>query len=250
MYVILYSVLAITIYTAILLLGFYKASKINKQSMQFMSELKSILEEIKEIIMEEDKNMLDKGKYKSPRSSEMVNINEVAKPLKEADFRKGEKGLSLEHMITVEPTDENYETVIDLLVKLLRDTYKDYKFLLAKSSDETQQPHFLQVVSNWHENPEIHKEVFKKSIEYNLDMGTLQRKFAERVAAGDVLNLGDVTVITDDGTGQPPTGVSPINSGLEGGEIAFIISFIKSENFEEWRKNTFPEEGDSDERGA
>ena len=75
-------------------------------------------------------------------------------------------------------------------------------------------------------------------------MKTLQHKFAAKVAEGAVVNLGkDVVVITDDGTPQLPTGVSPINSGLEGGEISFIISFIKMENLEGWTENNMPKEG-------
>lgn len=237
MYVIIGTV-AVAVYTAILALGLHIANKQSKQSMGVILELKGILEEIKGILIEEETKM-EKGNYKSTRSSEMVNSNEVAKPKTGKEFNKG---LTLEHLITVKPTEENYETVINLLIKLVKETYNDYKFLLAKSTDETQQPHFLQIVSNWSENPEVHKEVFKKSIEYNLDMRTLQKMFAEKVASGEVLDLGDVVVITDDGSGQPPTGVSPINSGLEGGEIAFIISFLKKENYDDWYANTFPKE--------
>jgi hypothetical protein len=32
-----------------------------------------------------------------------------------------------------------------------------------------------------------------------------------------------------------------LQSGLEGAEITFIISFMKAENFDAWHKNTFPE---------
>lgn len=251
MYAIIYSVVALVLYTVVLLVGFYRASKQNRYSVEVLMEVKNILEEIKGIIMEEENNM-SKGKYKNSRSSEMVHREDVAKPMYWGGLTKGEedKGLSLEHLITAEPTEENYETVINLLIKLLVETYKDYKFLLAKSSDETQQPHFLQVVSNWAENPEIHKSVFQQAVEYNLDMRELQRKFAERVAEGKVLDLGDVEVIIDDGTGQPATGVSQINSGLEGGEIAFIISFLKKENYEAWYANTFPQEESPNEPGA
>ncbi|AIW03430.1 hypothetical protein CPT_Moonbeam32 [Bacillus phage Moonbeam] len=155
--------------------------------------------------------------------------------------------LTLTSMLTYTPNQGDYDKVLNLLVTLAKRRFDEYKFLLAKSSDETTDTNFLQIVSNWTEDPELHREIFKGAIDANLDMKELREQFAQLVAIGEVINLGDgVIVIVDDNTGNPPTGVSPINSGLEGGEIAFIISFIKEENYAAWAKNTFPEEEETE----
>ncbi|AXH71092.1 hypothetical protein BSP38_050 [Bacillus phage BSP38] len=184
---------------------------------------------------------MDKGSYKNTRDSEYIkNLWHMTDGLEE----KGQgKGLTLSHIINQEPTEENYAEVIDLLATLAKAAFNDYKFLIAKSQDEAKDTNFLQVVSQYAEAPELHKEIFTKSINYNIDMKVLVEKFAARVAQGDVFPLGDdVVVITDDGSGQLPTGVSPINSGLEHGEIAFIVSFIKKENLEAFKAEHFPKE--------
>lgn len=182
-----------------------------------------------------------KGNYRNVKASEFVPVDKVNDYILHGSIETKNK-LTLTDLLTQEPKEEHYEEVLDLLIRLAKETYEDYKFLIAKSPDETQQSHFLQIVSNWNENPELHKRIFSKSFDYGLDMQELQKKFALLVKEGKVIPLGDdVVVITDDGTGQPPTGVSPINSGLEGGEIAFIISFIHKNNLEGWTKTHFPE---------
>lgn len=155
---------------------------------------------------------------------------------------------TLTGLLTKEPTEENYDEVVDILAELAERTYKDYKFLIAKSSDETQQGHFLQITHNYDEDPETHKKLFSKAMDYGVNQRELQQKFAERVANGDVLPLGDgVTVIINDGTGQLATGVSPINSGLENGEITFIVTFVQNKNYEKWAENNLPSEDESNE---
>jgi hypothetical protein len=203
----------IALYTVIVWLGVRQSIKEHKRAYGLVTILKEVIEEIKTIVTKEEIGV------------ELVNK------------------LTLSDLLTRKATNEEYREVVSLLSKLARDTYKEYKFLIAKSPDETDQPNFLQIISNSKERPEQHKEIFAKGLEYGIDMRELQKRFAAHVANNLVIDLGDdVTVITDDGTGQAPTGVSPINNGLEGGEICFIISFLKTENYEAWHKNTFGEE--------
>ena len=178
-----------------------------------MTTLKKVIEEIKTIVHKEDFLMELKNK------------------------------LSLSDLLTRKPSDKEYQEVVELLAQLAKETYEEFKFLFAKSPDETDQPHFLQIISNSTEKPELHKLIFAKGLEYGLDMKELQKRFAQYVAENNVIELGeDVVVITDDGTNQPPTGVSPINNGLEGGEICFIVSFMKKENYPKWAEKTFKKE--------
>lgn len=150
--------------------------------------------------------------------------------------------LTLTDLLTVKPTEENYTELVELLSELALSTYEDYKFFIAKSSDETQAAHFMQITSQYSDFGELHKLIFARAIDYGIDMRELQQRFAQAVADGKVIELGeDVVVIINDGTPQLATGVSPIQSGFEGSEITFIISFIKKENYTEWAKNNLPQ---------
>jgi hypothetical protein len=232
----------ITIYTVIVGLGFRQSVKEFKKAYSLVLTLKEVIEEIKTIVTKEENGMSEKEiKITGEKIAGQGYICDSSKFVLESDEPKN--SLTLSDLLTRKATNEEYREVVSLLSKLARDTYKEYKFLIAKSTDETQQPNFLQIISNSKEKPEQHKEIFAKGLEYGIDMRELQKRFAAHVANNLVIDLGDeVTVITDDGTGQAPTGVSPINNGLEGGEICFIISFLKTENFDEWHKNNFPEE--------
>lgn len=149
--------------------------------------------------------------------------------------------MTLSDLISQDPTGEQYEEVVDILADIAEQTYKEYKFLIVKSPDETKDAHFMQIQSSAEEMPTEHKLVFSKSMDYGLDMAVLRDRFSLRVAKGDVLDLGDeVMIILEDDTPQTPTGVSPVNSGLEGGEIVFNISFILKENYDAWAANKFP----------
>jgi hypothetical protein len=158
--------------------------------------------------------------------------------------------VSLTDLLTAQATKENYEEVLNLLTILARSAYAEFKYLIAKSHDESESPNFIQIESPFHEAEAIHKKLFELGITYGINHEKLTALFAERVAKGEVIPLGtDVTVIVDDGEGQPATGVSPINRGIEGGSILFNIAFIKTANYAAWHENAFPtpQEGDSDE---
>ncbi|QZA69721.1 hypothetical protein 035JT004_230 [Bacillus phage 035JT004] len=214
---------------------------------------------------------MDKGAYKNTRSSEMGKSEEF-EPVLERDFSvedmlyprrqipttPGEalkeqlsgmkKAPNLTSLVTRKATDEEYDEILDLLTDLARYTYNQYKFFIAKSPDETEHLNFISVVSFAEEAKAVHADIFSKGVAYGIDMAELSSRFAKRAALGKVLDLGeDVIVITDDGTGNPPTGVSPINSGIEGGEIRFNFSFIKKENYEAWEKKAFPKSEGEDQ---
>jgi len=206
-----------------------------KLYLQYLNGITQVVKEIKEVVHKGENYLMDKGSYKDFEGSEFVH----------GARKEDVEGMSLTDLLNRKPTDEEYEEILSLLTTLAKRTYADFKFLIAKSSDETKEPHFLQIVSHYEEAPALHKKIFRKAIEYGIDMRKLQEKFAEKVANGKVIDLGpDVVVITNDNTTTLPTGVSPINSGLEGGEIAFIISFLTRANYGEWHKNTFPEKGE------
>jgi len=205
-------VIGVAWYTWYLIALFFIVHILTKRKeKQYQTALESVVEELKDILIEEEPIMI-------------------------------ENKLTLTSILTNKPTESDYTLLVDFLTELAQNRYKEYKFLFAKSTDETEQPNFLQIISNWSEDPSLHRTIFEYAINKNIDMKVLQQKFAEHVAQGQVIELGDnAIVIVDDNTGNPPTGVSPINSGLEGSEICFIISFIKEENYEAWKKNTFPQ---------
>jgi len=241
----IYVIMIVTVvgYTLLLAFGFLMAVRSAKKEVKLYKQtIENVVSELKDIIIEEEINKMsmDKGNNKNRLDHEFTV--ELPQPLTERFFAEEKKGLTLTGLLTNKPTDRDYAEILDMLVHLARKTFKDYNFLIAKSSDESKDTNFLQLVSHSSEDPELHKRIFRKSIDCGAEYKVLVEKFADLVAAGEVIDLGDdVVVITDDNTGNPPTGVSPINSGLEGGEIAFIISFIQKDNFPAWLENTFPQ---------
>ena len=153
--------------------------------------------------------------------------------------------LTLTDLVTRKATLEEYKEVVALLTKLAKNRFKDYQFTYYPVSEDNQdkQPFFMQIVSNWHDDPELHKLIFAKGMDYGINMKMLQKLFVEEVRAGKVIELGnDIMVITDDGTNVSPTNVSPINSGLEGSEIAFIVAFLKKDKYKSWCEHAFTED--------
>lgn len=198
-------------YTWYLIAVFLVIDRLTKHAEnQYQTALENVVDQLKEIIIEEEMKLSNK--------------------------------LNLTTLLTYKPTQKDYDKVLDMLVELARKRYEEDKFLIAKAPEGVADINLIYIVSNWSEDPELHKNIFSSAVHTNLDMRTVQQQFSERAKAGEVLELGDgVVVIIDDNTGNPPTGVSPINSGLEGSEIAFNITFILKDKYEEWEKNTFPE---------
>ncbi|AHN66529.1 hypothetical protein Bcp1_052 [Bacillus phage Bcp1] len=233
----------ILLYTVILFIGYIKAV----ERVQEREETEQNIRELVEDIFKEVKNTIERGEddmkeVKVDHKGELyVNEEKAAiyAPLVRPEIKNH---MSLSDLVTNKPNDNHYDVVVNLLTSLARKTYQDYKFFIAKSDDETKDYNFLQVVSKYEDDPYTHKLIFSKGVEHGLDSAELSKRFAESAKAGDVLRLGeDVVILTEDGTGQSPTGVSPISNGLEGSEIAFIFGFIQKKNYDEWHKNTFPQ---------
>jgi len=224
---ILYSTAGITLYSAIIFTGYRKSYKEHKKVIEFLKNLKEVLKEIKSVISKEEVAM---EHHKNTRSSEYL---EGVEPMFFGHKKEFVNSLSLTDLLTKTATDEDYDKLIDMLTKLARETYAQYKFQIFKSPDETTTTNFIQIVSAASEAPELHKEIFATAMNCGIDYSELVQRFAAHVAAGNVIDIGDdVVVITNDGTHVAPTGVSQINSGLEGSDITFIISFINKENLE------------------
>lgn len=170
-------------------------------------------------------------------------LSELVLIANEEEARLKQNTLTLTDLITRKATEEQYTEVADLLIELFRKAYDEDSYFLAKSPDEHDQANFLQIVSHSSEQPELHKKIFNRGMHYGIEMPTLLKVFAKKVEQGELIGLGeDAVVILDDNTGNPPTGVSPINSGVQGGEISCIISFIKLSNYAGWHENHFPKE--------
>lgn len=235
----------IILYTLVLFLGYLKAIKRSREELEAEQNIlilvNDIFEDLKNTIEKGEENMTEKqDKFVAEGTLKVDGRTALYMPVIKPEIKNT---LTLEQVVTRKPTDDNYAEVIGLLADLARKTYNDFKFFVAKSDDETKDYNFLQVVSKYEDDPYAHKLIFSKGIEYGIDMAELSKRFAEYAEEGNVLPLGDNTVVlTNDGTGQSPTGVSPITNGLEGSEIAFIFGFIQDENYDEWHKNAFPQE--------
>lgn len=228
-------------YTLVLLLGLLVAyMKARKEATTVKLVIENAIEDLKELLLEEEDIMANEENRGIYSSALWINSAEVTRDgLHNIPNELGAP--SLTQLITANPTEEQYKEVTELLVGLAKRTYERHKFYFAPTKDELEIPNMIQIRSHYKEEPLTHQEIFKKGVNYGIDMSKLLGYFAKEAAAGNVVDLGDnAYVITDDGTGNPPTGVSPINSGLEDGEITFLISFIKKDTYEEWHAKHFP----------
>jgi predicted DNA-binding protein len=237
-------IIATSCYTFLLAVGVVMAVRTAKRQKELLTEaIENIINELHDIVHKEDimGNLKKNDGYKNISSSQYIDVDGVAGKEKSDD-------LTLTGILTNKPTEEDYKYVLGLLVELARNAFKDYQFLIAKSDDEAEQAHHLQLISVHEEYPTTHKAIFRHAVRTNMDMNVLRARFAELAASGEVLDLGDnVVVITDDGTGNPPTGVQPINMGLEGGQVRFNFEFVLTENYEAWWENHFSKEEEGNE---
>lgn len=200
-------ILILTFYTVLIIIGVFKAYNFDRRYKESIEEINDVIVDIKETIIKEE------------RLSIMTKDN----------------NLTLTDLLTQEPTEEDYKEVLDMVSELVQDAYGEYKFLIAKSPDETDRANYLQIVSHWEDNPKLHKDIFKKAMDSGIDMERVRLDYMDAMKKGKIIDLGEsVQVLIEEVPNQVNTSMSPINSGLEGGEITFIISFIKSENVEGW----------------
>ncbi|WQZ49534.1 putative membrane protein [Bacillus phage Z3] len=232
----------VLLYTAILLIGYIKAMERAQEEAETEENIrilvKDIFDELKNTI-ERGEDSMTEAKVDHKGEVHIKTEGAIYMPLVKPEIKNH---MSLTDLVTNKAEDRHYDVVVELLTSLARKTYQDYKFFIAKSEDETKDYNFLQVVSKYEDDPYTHKLIFSKGVEHGLDSAELSKRFAEYAKEGNVLRLGgEVVILTEDGTGQSPTGVSPISNGLEGSEIAFIFGFIQKKNYDEWYKNTFPQ---------
>ncbi|WNO29786.1 hypothetical protein [Bacillus phage SDFMU_Pbc] len=212
----------VTTYTVVVLGGFYSAArKARRAASIYKAVLVQMISEIKDILKEED------------------TMTNPLTPKKES--------LTLATLIHKKAVDSEYTEVVDLLAHLAKTTFENYNFLIQKSTDETKDAHFMQLRSAFHESPHLHKQIFEKSIDYGIDYDVLVQKFNDKLRAGEIITCGeDVVIITDDGTGMPASGVSQINSGIEGGEISFNVSFVSAKNYDAWAEENLKKDEDNE----
>ncbi|ASR79001.1 hypothetical protein AARONPHADGERS_68 [Bacillus phage AaronPhadgers] len=216
-------IIALLGYTLVLFFGVKKSVKEHKEEVRYSDSIKKAIGKLSEI-----KNEI-KG------DDNMTKLDTKVEGIKNT--------MSLTDIVSRKASVTQYGEVIDLVAQLIKNRFENYQFTLYPSTDEEKVPHFIQIVSNWHDDPELHKTIFAKGMDYGVDMKMLQDMFRQHIADGHVIDLGgDVVVVTDDGTNSSPTNLSPIQTGLEGSEVAVIISFVKKEHYKEWVKNTFEEE--------
>ncbi|AQN32620.1 hypothetical protein BCP12_220 [Bacillus phage BCP12] len=254
-------VLFVFLYSAILFAGYIRSRNHHRENRKTMQSLKEIVEEVlsevKHTIRREEIQMTNEKNNGKLCTDDLKVLKATAESTAEAtetgvfyipEYKVAPVNeLTLTQLLTTEPTDEDYQTVVELLTDLFQKRYQEYKFLIAKSPDEIDRPHLLQVQSNFEEDPYLHKLIFAKCMNANLDMTELSKRFADYAVKGNVIDLGeDAVIIVDDGTGLAATGVSPINSGLEDSAITYILGFIKKSNWAAWHEKAFPKTEDAE----
>jgi len=212
-------IIALLGYTLVLFFGVKKSVKEHKEEKNYSESIKKAIGKLSEI----------EKKIKGEDTMTKLDTQVTGVQNK----------LTLTELITRKASLSQYSEVVELVTKLIKNRYENYQFTIYPAADETS-TNFLQVISNWHDDPELHKLIFAKGIEYGIEMKELQKHFAEHIRNGHVFDLGpDVVVITDDGSNSSPTNLSPINTGLEGSEVAVIVTFIEKANYKGWVEKNF-----------
>ena len=110
-----------------------------------MNNLKEVFEDIKHAINKEEKEMPEKELYDHNPGETAIEFTEDMKL--HMEYLNLKNTLSLSDILTNKPTEENYAEIIELLTRLAKETYEEFKFFIAKSQDETKQAKFLHIVS-------------------------------------------------------------------------------------------------------
>lgn len=142
---------------------------------------------------------------------------------------------SLEQLLIPTTEDKHYEEFLDVFINLLQKKYKEYQFQLGKpAEDDYISGYNLAFIIHPQEHPDEHEELFRLAVNYSLDIDHLNELFVERVKTGDVVELGDDIVISEEGTGTTTI--------LQGGTVQAFINFRTTEEVEKSKEQETKEE--------
>lgn len=125
-------------------------------------------------------------------------------------------------------TEEDYEHFVSIVASLIREQYKNYRFLRQDPApDDFISGNCLIFQIHREEHPEVYEYLFRYAVDHGLEEGKLTLAFAEAVRNGAVMELGDCTV-EDIGTG--------LSSILQGHDMRVLITFKTPEYVEAGNK--------------
>lgn len=131
---------------------------------------------------------------------------------------------SLEELLVDTATEQDYETYVGEVVKIVQDLYKNYQFLRQDPAEnDYQSGYFLAFQIIRAEYPVEYENLFRMAVGKGLDERKINKMFVEKVQNGEVLALGDCKI---DSTG---TGMSSI---LQAMELRVNITFAPTAYFE------------------
>lgn len=134
---------------------------------------------------------------------------------------------NLGQLLEVKASESDYDVALEMLVKEVKDLYKDFHFKFLKPQDGD----FLSgyaVVFELHPKgkDDLLHTLFKYVVGKNMSEGKLADLFVEEVKKGNVIELGDV-ILDETGTGM--------SSLLTGEDVTIVISF-ETEDYQAKRK--------------
>lgn len=146
---------------------------------------------------------------------------------------------SLEHILTAQPTKEDYKYIVEQIAEVLKPMYENYQFRYYPTSDETQMAHGLSFQFTRADNPEAYDNMFQRTMSTRAQMPGIREEFQRAVRDEEIIPVGEgieIVGLTDEENSQP-TGISPINSGVEGDFVQVMIAFIQKKNSPEYWEN-------------
>lgn len=146
---------------------------------------------------------------------ETKNIKEFN--LEEKDYYIADNELTLEELVTQNDTDEDYKDYLDVMVSLIKDRYKNYRFLrMSPTHGDYESGHLLSFTINREQVPVEYEYLFRLAVSKGLTDTKINDLFYKMVLAGKVIPLGDVEIIA--GTG--------LSSATQAEDIMANISFM------------------------
>lgn len=131
---------------------------------------------------------------------------------------------SLSELLDDRAEEQDYQKFLDGIILIVKKLYRDYKFVQQHPAEgDTQSGYYLALQIFSHENPEEYDELFRLAVDKSLDPYKLSDMFVKKLAAGEVIALGDAVI------DEANSGLSSI---LQGQDVRVNITYAPKEYME------------------
>lgn len=159
-----------------------------------------------------------------------INMEQETKDIKEFNledkyYHIEDNELTLEELVTQNDTDEDYKDYLDVMISLIKERYRNYRFLrMSPTHGDYESGHLLSFTISREQVPVEYEYLFRLAVSKGLTDAKINDLFYQMVLAGDVIPLGDVEIIA--GTG--------LSSATQAEDIMANISFMPRDYYNKY----------------